>query len=332
MAKSSLQLCTSCGNTLDKNNFIPLKNSFFPNGFCPICNNCLIKNFSNQPEEEQWNFMDRFCRFIDIPFDLKKWEKTYKAYKKEAIVQYALMYSAGQYDNIIDWKELNEEWIQLQKEEKLFTASEELIKKRTRELSKKWEGTYSLEELEYLEQTLNDLEKSFSITSGISTDQAKKLCKISLLIDQKIRVGADFDKLLKSYDTLIKIAGFSSENAKNNSDFESVGELCAFLEKKGFINKFYDGVKRDIVDETMANISANNRRWIMNETNIQDEAEKKLKALKLSQLQEESMNFEVYGDEAYDIKQVEKRMMEDESSIDEYDYSNEQEEEFVVEV
>lgn len=81
-----------------------------------------------------------------------------------------------------------------------------------------------------------------------------KLCKISLTIDSRIREGGDIDKLLGSYEKLVKIGDFTPRNVKNAEDFDSVGELFSYLEKTGFVNKFYDGVNRDIVDITMNDI------------------------------------------------------------------------------
>ncbi|MDT3386807.1 MAG: hypothetical protein LIR46_03435 [Bacteroidota bacterium] len=60
--------------------------------------------------------------------------------------------------------------------------------------------------------------------------------------------------MLTSYDKLVKTAEFTPKNVKNATDFDSVGELFRWLEKRGWRNKFYDDVTRDIVDETMKNI------------------------------------------------------------------------------
>ncbi|MBR5939479.1 hypothetical protein IKZ77_02935 [Candidatus Saccharibacteria bacterium] len=77
---------------------------------------------------------------------------------------------------------------------------------------------------------------------------------ISLELESRIRAGVDFDKLLSSYDKLVKVAEFTPKNVKNANDFDSVGELIKWLEKRGWVNKFYDGVTRDVIDETIKNI------------------------------------------------------------------------------
>ena len=120
-------------------------------------------------------------------------------------------------------------------------------------------------------------------------DQALKLCKLSLIIDSRIREGADIDKMLGSYEKLVKIGEFTPKNAKNAEDFDSIGELAAYLEKTGFVNKFYDGVKRDIVDITMNNIQTFCQRLYTQEPGIGEEITKRIEALQTAKDIEDSM-------------------------------------------
>ena len=46
-----------------------------------------------------------------------------------------------------------------------------------------------------------------------------------MLLDQKIRAGEDFDKVIASYDKLVKTAEFTPKNTKNAGEFESVGKI-----------------------------------------------------------------------------------------------------------
>ena len=63
-------------------------------------------------------------------------------------------------------------------------------------------------------------------------------------------------------------------------NFESMGELCRWLEKRGFVNRFYDGETRDVVDETIKNIQSWNQRLYTNESGIGDEITQRIRALK----------------------------------------------------
>lgn len=136
-----------------------------------------------------------------------------------------------------------------------------------------------------------------NVNGALQDDQAKKLCKISLEIDSRIREGSDFDKILSSYDKLVKVAEFTPKNVKNATDFDSVGEVFRWLEKRGWVNKFYDGVTQDVVDETMKNIMNFNQRLYVNESGITEEIERRLSALKNAQELENYYN----TDKEYDL-------------------------------
>jgi hypothetical protein len=130
---------------------------------------------------------------------------------------------------------------------------------------------------------------------------------MSYEIDNRIREGADFDKLLASYDKLVKAAEFTPKNVKNINDFDSVGELIKWLEKRGWKNTFYDGVTRDIVDETIKNFQNFNQRLYTNESGIGEQITERINALKQAkQIEEESYygtnksyDLDTYDDEGY---------------------------------
>jgi hypothetical protein len=112
---------------------------------------------------------------------------------------------------------------------------------------------------------------------------------MSYEIDNRIREGSDFDKLLSSYDKLVKAAEFTPKNVKNINDFDSVGELIKWLEKRGWKNTFYDGVTRDIVDETIKNFQNFNQRLYTNESGIGEQITERINGLKsVKQIEDES--------------------------------------------
>ena len=122
---------------------------------------------------------------------------------------------------------------------------------------------------------------------------------MSYEVDRRIEEGSDFDKLLASYDKLVKAAEFTPKNVKNINDFDTFGEAIKWLEKKGWRNTFYDGVTRDIVDESMKNFQNFNQRLYTNESSIGEEITRRLDALKhTAEIENESY----YGtDKKYDL-------------------------------
>jgi len=182
----------------------------------------------------------------------------------------------------VDWNEANRHYLELSKEQELEDEIPELREAKVKALQEKWGFNYSEEELIYLENLLIGIMKSQDVNGALSLDQAKKLCKISWLIEQRLRAGEDVDKMLGSYEKLTKIADFTPKNAKDINDFNSVGELFAWLEKRGWVNKYFDGVTQDIVDATMKNMQTYVRNLYINETSISEEIDRRLEALKVT--------------------------------------------------
>jgi hypothetical protein len=118
------------------------------------------------------------------------------------------------------------------------------------------------------------------IVGALNEDQVLKLCKISLIIEDKIRGGVEFDKDLKAYENLCKLAGITTQAIKEGSEFNSTGELWAYLEKLGFKVKYYNGAVNDEVDKTMKDTQYWARYLYINETSIGEEINERIENLK----------------------------------------------------
>ena len=280
------QECSYCGSSLGAEHFLPSHNMLFKNGVIPICNECLVKLVSQN--EHNWAWIDKVCQFIDIPFVPARWEPLHDAQGARAIIPYAKIFQEAQYEQV-DWATQQKHYIELQKEDKLISAVPGYGEKEIQELKIKWGPNYDQEELYYLESLYNGVMTTQSVNGALQTDQALKLCKLSLIIDSRIREGSDVDKLLGSYEKLVKIAEFTPKNVKNAQDFDSVGELFAYLEKLGWENPFYDDVKRDIVDVTMSNIQKFCQKLYTNEPGIGEDIDKRIEALRNAKEIEDSM-------------------------------------------
>ena len=183
----------------------------------------------------------------------------------------------------------------------------EIADKKRKELKDKWGANYDDEALSYLEGLFNGLMTTQNVNGALQIDQAKKICKMSYEVDRRIEEGSDFDKLLSSYDKLVKAAEFTPKNVKNINDFDTFGEAIKWLEKKGWRNNFYDNVTRDIVDETIKNFQNFNQRLYTNESGIGEQITERINALKQAkQIEEESYygtnksyDLDAYDDEGY---------------------------------
>ncbi len=270
--------CEQCGREKDSFSFLRTKSFLFPSGYVNVCVDCLAEKLESA--DYSWEMMDRICQYLDIPFEPTKYEELRTTNTAAGLLKaYNMIYFSDEYDNI-DWGAYNEAYKELEERGALIDVVPILGDEERRKLQEKWGMNYDEEELRYLEQLYDGLLMTQNINGALQGDQALKICKISCEIDRRIQEGEDFDKLLASYDKLVKTGEFTPKNVKNASDFESMGELCRWLEKRGFVNPFYDGETRDVVDETIKNIQSWNQRLYTNESGIGDEITQRIQSLK----------------------------------------------------
>lgn len=289
-----LKTCSRCNGSFGPDAFSETKSFFYKDGYLPICNSCieeyLVENDFN------WEAIDKVCQYADIPFVPSEFERLHEMNGDKVFPVYAKVFLSSDY-NGLDWGVYFRRFKEL-KGAGLIDDELPIIKeKKLSQLKEKWGANYDEEELHYLEGLYDGMLQTQNVNGALQDDQAKKLCKISLEIDSRIREGSDFDKILSSYDKLVKVAEFTPKNVKNATDFDSVGEVIRWLEKRGWVNKFYDGVTQDVVDETMKNIMNFNQRLYVNESGITEEIERRLSALKNAQELENYYN----TDKEYDL-------------------------------
>jgi hypothetical protein len=234
-------------------------------------------------------FADKLCQWADIPFNTSEWIKLYEVNQENTFSVYYNIYQADDRRDI-PWVEYNNKWREARERGELDDAIDFFSAEKFKELQLKWGPNYDQDEIHYLEQLLNGMIQTQNINGTLQMDQAFKLCKISLIIDEKIRAGEEFKDILANYDKLIKTADFTPKNVKNANDFDSAGEIFAYLEKTGWVNKYYDNVDRDIVDKTMKNVQAWMRHLYVNETGIPEDIQRRVEALQAAKELEDQMD------------------------------------------
>ena len=278
----ALKKCQRCGEEKTPANYIAVNNSIIHGGSLPICRQCLAKQLDKANQEgELWNVMDKICQWADVPFVPEEFDKIYEGHGRDAIGFYISMFRGKPYDTL-DWKMYNEVYQQLKEENRVEDALPEVRASLRRKMQQKWGRNYDDEQLEYLENLHQGLLNSQNIVGALNEDQALKLCKISLIIEEKIRAGEEFDKDLKAYDSLSKLANLTPKIVKDANEFNSTGEIFAYLEKKGWINKYYDGAVRDEADYTAKDIKLWLQYLYVNETGVAEEIEQRIENLKIS--------------------------------------------------
>lgn len=274
-----LKKCNRCGEDFGPDDFAPTKSFFFPDSVLPICNRC-VKDIL-RAEDFNWAMVDKICQMADIPFIPREFERLRESNGDDVFPVYARVFMGQQYESI-GWDDYFKEFKKLEETKLIEDELPRLSDEKFRRLQDKWGDNYDRDQLIYLEDLYNGMLVTQNINGALQIKQAQQLCMISLELESRIRAGADFDKLLSSYDKLVKVAEFTPKNAKNANDFDSVGELIKWLEKRGWKNKFYDGVTRDVIDETIKNIQNYNQRLYINESGIGEEISRRIEQLKIA--------------------------------------------------
>lgn len=298
----AIKQCQKCGGSFTPDAFAPTKSIFYHDGSLPICNSC-IADWLEQHDFD-WTFVDKLCQWADIPFVPREWERLHEMNGNEVFSVYAEVFAQTEYEGL-GWSDYYQAFKDLKASGGLEDELPGLAEKKRKQLQDRWGANYDDEALQYLENMYTGLITTQNVNGALQIDQAVKICKMSYEIDNRIRAGVDFDKLLTSYDKLVKTAEFTPRNVKNINDFDSVGELVKWLEKRNWRNNFYDDVTRDIVDETIKNIQAFNQRLYTNESGIGEEITQRLENLRLAnQLENESESY--YGtDKNHDLDDYE---------------------------
>lgn len=307
------KVCNRCGKSYLIDFFCKTNSPFYENKRIPFCNNC-IEDYLKKNKFD-WNAVDRLCQFINIPFSPKVFEDLHEKNGNKVFPIYVEFCIENEYDKF-GWDEYYKQYLILKEQNQLDEQLPLLGEEKLKKLQEKWGHNYVQEELEYLEQLHNGLLATQNITGALQDDQSLKLCKMSLEIDNRIRDGVDFDKMLSSYDKLVRIADFTPKNVKSATDLESVGELYKWLEKAGWRCKFYDNVTRDIVDETIKNIQSFNQRLYIDEGGIGDEITRRIEALK--NVNEAEKFYDVQPDfdsDVYDTNGYEQLILDEEGDF-----------------
>ena len=274
--------CPQCDTYLTGAAFYKTKSKFFTDGHLSICKSCLAE----MVDEGFWTSIDKFCQWADYPFMPDIWTKLKSELGGKALDAYVMGYCASSEYPTLNWKIVEEEWKELLESGGYRKRLPQITAAQLEEWKHRWGDNYTNDEYEYLQTFYDGLCKSHNIITPTQQDNARNLAKLSVRISQKISSNEEVDKDIKSYSELMKTGGFTTENVKNMSDFESVGELVSYLEKTGWKNPYYTDAPKDIVDATIANTQAYVRRVIMGESNLKEAVEQRLAALGLANSEE----------------------------------------------
>lgn len=125
--------------------------------------------------------------------------------------------------------------------------------------------------------------ESYDIQTATHLDYLILICKASLKSNKLMDIDdiEGSQKMLKTYDTLMKSAKFTAaqDKAEHGDDIDSVGEIVAMCEKDGFIPKFYQDQPKDKIDEVLKDFKLYVSKLIENEPDLISQIEHAVKIM-----------------------------------------------------
>lgn len=271
--------CKMCNETKSSLDFLRSRALWFPNGVSDICESCL----ESRIDSRDLNQVDKILQYLDIPFNPNEWMDMYESNGDRTLGVYVTKFFAQKSNRNIDWTEVNKVWREKQKNNTLNKEINVMNEEWLQRMREVWGDNYDMREYESMEALYDNIQRTQNVITGIQEDQARNLCRLSIIIRKKIQNEDDASKEMKTYNDLVKAAGFEPKNARSYGDFESIGELINYLVRKGFKPQFYDGKDRDMVDLTIKNQQAYLRRLVNNEPNLGDLVQQRRDSYKIAQ-------------------------------------------------
>lgn len=298
MAKFLLKECGNCHKSYSPENYFTTKCIFFKDGYLTVCKDCIEEWIKAQ--RGSLEFMDKLCRWADYPFLPDQWTRLYSTNKEKTFGLYISIFEQTGYGDL-GWAALDKKWREAQSVGTLESQIGILKDEELRQLQFDWGMDHDIEDLQYLQGLYNGFLQTYPVNGADQIDAARKICEISLIVREKIKGGEKYKDDLDGQKRLMEIANFTPATMKNAADFDSVGELFLFLEKRKWLNRFYDGVERDVVDNTMKNIQASARQLYVGETGIADDIQKRIEALKMAQSLEQTYDEHNFKEKERDL-------------------------------
>lgn len=169
-----------------------------------------------------------------------------------------------------------------------------LTEKDRNYLRLKWGKNYNEDEWVQLEQLYNDMMNSYDIQTAGHRDTLKLICKSSLKANQLIDLGDidGYQKAMKVYNDLMRAGNFTAaQNKSERGDMiDSVSELVAMCESKGFIPRYYIDEPKDKVDRVIQDLQSYTRSLIMEESNLGSLIESSVKQIQADTEKEQAID------------------------------------------
>lgn len=248
------QDCKKMGRYQSSDNFYRTRLSSMP--YHPYCKECVNRIVSDGSMESVYDML----KMMDIPFFMDIWNECCKKTPNNPFGNYiSKMNRQTKEEKELKWEN---SVFELSEEDDLDEVVQKKIDSSPR-WDSVWQGSFTKEELDYLNNYYAGLEADFKIVTTNHKDYARKIAKASLAMDKAtdgmMKGDEEAMKIYKmareNFDTLSKTAKFAeSQRSANDVSLGSFGVLFDRVEKHEWIPD-YTPESEDIYDKMIKQFS-----------------------------------------------------------------------------
>jgi len=279
--------CVKCGTVKTLGKFWKSESRINFNGYMHICNDCAnvlfdeiyrVRRYFGEDFEVNGDtivfddvteeIMKETCRYLDLCFSYKSYTSLKSHIESGKISGRKTNMIMGIYKSKLSSVAKNNEKNNIQFgttyefSDELISHKEKTVKEEEnkraleKEYSEVWKGTYTKEDLDYLDNYLIDLNADFKIITKSHMDYARKIAKASLAMDKTSEdylnrqcSEKQYKDIKEIFDTLSKSAKFSEDKrGLNDVGLGSYGVIFDKVEAKRWVPQ-HTPIEKDDYDK-----------------------------------------------------------------------------------
>lgn len=280
MTKDELKLkCTACGKMKDTDKFYKSYSFLYKcnaDSRMSICKDCLLELYAKYLEKhrDRRKAIYEVCKkvdtcYLDTLFEAAELQvnKTKKGRKPNVCrIYFQKVNSLNQYQDLTFDNSESLDYVSTEQKIKKIEEGSENESLEENVYSDIWMGTYSRNDLNYLNSYLSKLQEDFKIITINHIDYAKKIAKASLAMDKAYSdliagvSGAEgrYKNLKDAFDSLSKSAQFSESNRGESVGVHGISQIVEKVENRQWI-KSKEEFEKDQLDHLMDQFSNINK-------------------------------------------------------------------------
>ena len=295
-----------CGRLRAESFFYKVDSPLFPDGRINTCRDCIREELDVENIEEVVGFL----RQIDKPFYQEEWDSAMANRSKRhpigaylGVVNSLQQYRGKTFENSDGLDGVEKLALSSVNASDTIETSSGSVIEYSDKLVDKWDTGYNKKEYLMLEKFYQDMRATHEIHTPTHIDILMQLAYLSVDRDRlrKKKEWNDYSKISKTYDDMMKSAGFRPADRQGIDDatgIRSFSQIWEEVEKKGFRKPPKLTFDEDIVDGIIVSLSNYYHRLIGREilTEIPEEIREEMEEFYQDDLTPTEINDEDYED------------------------------------